>query len=196
MSGRSLQPPHDLALALLGLSVSACGCQPVAPPVPPAHPAPSSANCRAQLTLRHAQQRPRGLESYLQPLTVVYALDTPEHVVARWENHQRERSYIGSCMIGLAGLKPATWRQPADTTIDLPAGKHELLATHRLRLPVGGYPGALTFKLSAKHSFELRCGENLIVAVAPDSTGSITAPLQDRLALRIDESTPSVLRRR
>ena len=195
MFGRALQPVRELALALLGLSVSACGSQLAAPPEPPVRPASSSADCRAQLTLRHAQKRPTGLDSYLQPLTVAYALGTPARVVTHWENHQRERAYMGSCMGGLAGLEPAVWRQPADTTIDLPAGKHELLATHRLRLPVGGYPGAVTFKLRAKHSFELRCGENLNVAVTPDSTGSITTPLQDRLALRIDESTTSVLRR-
>ena len=136
----------------------------------------SGAPC-ASVRVVHPGARPVGLP-YLKPLSAEYALDAPDDTVLRWDNPDRDQVYVGSCMAGLAGVKPAVWRQPAPVEEPLDAGGHVLFAEHEMVYPVGGYPGAYRIRLQRRIPFEARCGEISEVAVSVHRPGGLLASLE------------------
>ncbi len=182
-----------MSLAFVALLGCTHGGEPQVPNGLPTTPHTASLDCRrGRITIRHVQVRPKHLDPYFQPLSVHYALDSTDNIISAWENKQRERFYSGSCMAGLAGLKPAVWRQPPDESFDITPGEHELFAVHELRLPVGGYPGAVKVRLSASHRFVAICNAVMSIEVAPIHSGSIPDLFVKGLRLRFDETIESI----
>jgi hypothetical protein len=147
-------------LVLIG---AATGCTKTAPLAPMGQ----SGECQSEVHIAHSQSRPVGLDRYYHPLQVQYALDSEDNVVFGWENPNQERQ-VGSCMTGLFGIEPAVWIQPDTFVLRLEPGEHVLYVDHSLTLPVGGYPGAYSYRLQTRRTFRVGCDETTTFTVFPD----------------------------